>query len=99
MKTQIIISAIAASLFAASVGATDIYHGWGQGNSDLYSSSVTAGDRLASVQPGIGSNFDRYHGFADGNQDLFSGYSQGGVSNAGSADVYKGFSGNPDLNR
>ncbi len=95
MKTQVI-TTIAATLFAASVSAADIYSGWGQGNSDLYSSSASDSS-VTAVQPGIGSDFDRYHGFADGNPDLFGDKVESPASHSAPADVYKGFAGNPDL--
>jgi hypothetical protein len=94
MKT--IITAIAASLFAASVSAADVYHGLDAGNSDLSTPRVSAED-FAGVQPGIGDSVDRYHGWADGNSDLFKA-DRSGPSGAGSdPDIYASVSGNPDL--
>ena len=94
MKT--IITAIAASLFAASVSAADVYHGLDAGNSDLSTPRVSAED-FAGVQPSIGDSVDRYHGLADGNADLFKA-DRSGSSGAGSdPDIYASVSGNPDL--
>ncbi len=99
MKAKTLISAIAISLFSATAAAGDIYNGWSEGSSDLYSGGINSSDTVAASQPGIGSDFDRYHGFADGNSDLFSDHSVMSLSSSESADVYKGFSGNPDLFR
>ncbi len=97
MKT--IITTIAATLFAASVSAADIYHGFEQGNPDLQSGFASSNDDISAMQPGVGDGFDRYHGWADGNDDLFgdvSGSTQ--VSRSAPANVYHGYEiGNPDL--
>ena len=91
-----IITAIAASLFAASVSAVDVYHGLEAGNSDLSTYRVTAQD-FVGVQPSIGDSVERYHGWADGNSDLFKA-DRSGPSGAGSdPDIYMSLSGNPDL--
>jgi len=93
-----IIATAAATLFAASVSASDIYNGFEQGNSDLTGGYVSSGEMMTAAQPGIGSDFDRYHGWADGNQDLFGDTQVSTpVSRSGPADVYRNFSGNPDL--
>ncbi len=96
MKT--ISATVVATLFAASVSASDVYHGLEQGNSDLQGGASSSGAITAS-QPSIGSDFDHYQGWADGNHDLFGDVrysSLGGRS--GPANVYRGFAGgNPDL--
>ncbi len=100
MKAKTLISTIAISLFAAGASAGDIYNGWSEGNSDLYSGSIDTTESVVASQPGIGSDFDRYHGFADGNSDLFGDRevsSDSVVRNSEPADVYRGFAGNPDL--
>ena len=68
MKT--IVTAIAATFFAAGVSADSIYHGFAQGNPDL-SGERAKSAQVTAVQPGVGDSFDRYHGWADGNPDLF----------------------------
>jgi hypothetical protein len=94
MKT--IITAIAASLFAASVSAADVYHGLDAGNSDLSTQRGSAND-FVGVQPSIGDSVSRYHGWAEGNPDLFKA-DRSGPSGAGSdPDIYASVSGNPDL--
>ena len=94
MKT--IITAIAASLFAASVSAADVYHGLEAGNSDLSTQRASAQD-FVGAQPSIGDSVERYHGWADGNSDLFKA-DRSGPSGAGSdPDIYMSLSGNPDL--
>ena len=94
MKT--IITAAAATLFAASVSAADVYHGLEQGNSDLSTPGVSASD-FTGVQPSIGDNVDRYQGFADGNADLFKGDGSQERSSTGRPDIYLNVSKNPDL--
>ena len=59
MKT--IITA-AAALFAANVGAADVYHGLERGNTDLSGQRLSAED-FTGVQPSIGDSVDRYHGW------------------------------------
>ena len=94
MKT--IITAIAASLFAASVSAADVYQGLESGNSDLSTQRASAQD-FVGVQPSVGDSVERYHGWADGNSDLFKA-DRSGPSGAGSdPDIYASVSGNPDL--
>lgn len=96
MKT--IATAIAASLFAVSVSASDIYHGFA-GNPDLYDGYVSSMDDISATRPGIGDSFDRYHGLSDGNPDLFGDVNSGVLRrSSGPANVYHGFEiGNPDL--
>jgi len=67
MKT--IITAIAATLFTASVSATDIYSVLDKGNMDLMGKSF--GSDVTGVQPSVGDSFDRFPGFTDGNPDFF----------------------------
>ncbi len=96
MKT--IIATAAATLFAVSVSAGSIYNGFEQSNSDLQGGYSSGGEAVTAVQPGIGSDFDRYHGWADGNHDLFGDTPVSTpVSRSAPADVYRDFSGNPDL--
>ena len=56
MKTIIITAA--AALFAANIGAAEIYHGLAEGNSDLSTPRVSAED-FVGVQPSIGDSLDR----------------------------------------
>ena len=94
MKT--IITAIAASLFTVSVSAADVYQGLDQGNPDLSSQRVSAGD-FVGVQPGVGDSINRYHGLDDGNADLFKADNSGRTDAGDRPDIYMGVSGNPDL--
>ena len=91
MKTIIIAAAV---LFAANVSAADIYHGLGEGNSDLSTQRVSAED-FVGVQPSVGDSTDRYQGWADGNPDLFK--ATGSTQSSDDPDIYMGLSGNPDL--
>jgi hypothetical protein len=93
MKT--LIAAVATGLFAAQVGAYDVYHGLEQGNSDLSSQKVSAAD-LLGVQPSIGDSTDRYQGLADGNPDLFKTV-PGQSAQSEDPRIYQGFGGNSDL--
>ncbi len=97
MKT--IITTIAATLFATSLSADDIYHGFEVGNSDLYRGYTRTTSEITAVQPGVGDGFDRYHGWADGNHDLFKDVSVPAVSSRSApVNVYHGFEiGNTDL--
>lgn len=91
-----IITAIAATLFTATINAGDVYQGLEMGNSDLDAGS-TGTEVFAGVQPGVGDRIDIYNGLADGNADLFKAQS-GGPSDGGDApDIYMGLSANPDL--
>ena len=91
-----IITAAAATLFAANVSAVDIYHGVQEGNSDLSPQRLSAED-FAGVQPRIGDSVDRYHGWDEGNADLFKGDGTLSRESTGRPNIYSGFSGNPDL--
>ena len=64
MKT--IITTAAAALFAANVGAVEIYQGFADGNSDLTTQRVATSD-FAGAQPSIGDGVSRYQGWAEGN--------------------------------
>ena len=95
---KIIIATVAATVFAASASASDIYSGFERGNPDLSAGYASVSSGKTAVQPGVGSDFGRYHGWADGNADLFRDRrTSTPVSDSGSADVYHGFEGNPDL--
>ncbi len=94
MKTIIITAA--AALFAANIGAAEIYHGLAEGNSDLSTQRVSAED-FVGVQPSVGDSIDRYHGWADGNPDLFKSERSGPTDSGNSPDIYMGLGGNPDL--
>ena len=94
MKT--IVTAIAASLFAAGVSAADVYHGLDAGNSDLSTQRASAND-FVGVQPSIGDSVSRYHGWAEGNPDLFKADSSGPSGAGSDPDIYASLSGNPDL--
>jgi len=93
MKT--IITA-AAALFAANVSAADIYYGLGEGNTDLSTQRLSAED-FAGVRPSIGDSVSRYHGWAKGNPDLFKANRSAPNGATRDPDIYKGLSGNPDL--
>ena len=93
MKT--IITAIAATLFATSVSAADIYHGLDAGNADL-SSRLSATDYVG-VQPAAGDSVDRYHGLDEGNSDLFKGDGNQSRPSTGRPDIYMNVSGSSDL--
>ena len=95
MKT--IITAIAASLFAVSVNATDFYNGLDAGNPDLSTQRVSASD-FVGVQPGVGDSLNRYHGLDDGNADLFKADNSGRTDSGDAPDIYMGIAGNADLN-
>jgi len=87
--------AIGAALLATAAGADDFYQGFAQGNQDLrpvanpYTSSGV-------IQRGVGDSLDRYQGWADGNNDLFKRF-QAPVDGHERPDIYRGFSGDPDL--
>ena len=89
-------AAIATTFFATGISANDIYHGLGDGNSDISNQWISATD-FVGVQPGIGDSIDRYHGLADGNSDLFKVDHGGPVGSGDDPDVYQGLNGNPDL--
>jgi hypothetical protein len=94
MKT--IITAIAATLFAANVSAVDIYHGLQEGNSDLSMQRFSAED-FTGVQPSVGDSVDRYHGWDQGNPDLFKGDGSQSRTSTGLPDIYTGLNRNSDL--
>ena len=91
-----LITAIFATLFAAAVGAvddSDIYGGFADGNSDLFTGTGTAS--VSASRPGVG---DHYQGWSKGNGDLFSGTEGSTSSSSESLDIYHGFAdGNSDL--
>lgn len=91
-----LIAAVFATLFAAAVGAVDdfdIYHGFADGNSDLYSGDWAGS--VSAIRPAVG---DHYQGLGKGNPDLFSGTSDGNIRHSEFPDIYHGFAdGNPDL--
>jgi len=91
--------AIAASLFATSVIADDVYHGLADGNPDLYSGHPTREQRVQDrigTQPGVGDRFDRYQGLGRGNTDLYRSFRDGKV-NEPRPDIYQAFGGSSDL--
>ena len=94
MKT--IITAVAATLFTATLCAGDFYHGLEAGNSDLSAQRLSAGD-FAGVQPSIGDTVDRYQGWADGNPDLFNADGSVRSDSGDDPNIYRSLSGNPDL--
>ena len=94
MKT--IITTAAAALFAANVSAVEIYHGLDEGNSDLTTQQVATND-FAGVQPSVGDSVSRYHGLAQGNPDLFRAGRVARTDSVKDPDIYKGFSGDSDL--
>lgn len=94
MKT--IITAIAATLFAAGVSAVDVYHGIDEGNADLSTQRGSAED-FVGVQPSIGDSVSRYQGWDEGNPDLFKADRSGPNGAGNDPDIYHGVAGNPDL--
>lgn len=87
--------AIAATLFATTAIADDVYHGLARGNADLFDGH-RAGQSVVGVQPGVGDRHDIYAGLADGNSDLFSRIEA--TRDSGSRpDIYQGFEGSADL--
>ena len=92
-----LLAVIASSVFAAGVTAADFYHGFsGDGNSDLSTQRYSADD-FSGVQPSVGDSVDRYHGLADGNSDLFKSNLTARTDSGNDPDIYRGFSGNSDL--
>jgi hypothetical protein len=96
-----LIVALLSTLFVASAGATHLYKGLAEGDSDLYGYGV--GDQqVTGMQPGIGDrSVEIYGGFGTGNDDLFTPHQRGG-SRVDNPDrelprVYRGFAGDPDL--
>ena len=94
MKT--IITTAAAALFAANVGAVEIYDLLGEGNPDLSTQRLSAED-FAGVQPSIGDDVSVYHGLAQGNGDLFKGDGVQTRPSTGRPDIYTSVRANPDL--
>lgn len=94
MKT--IVTTAVAALFAANVGAVEIYHGLADGNSDLSVPRVTADD-FAAVQPSVGDTVSRYQGWDVGNPDLFKADRSGSSGATSDPDIYMILDGNPDL--
>jgi hypothetical protein len=94
MKT--IITTAAAALFAANVGAVEIYDFLGQGNPDLSPQRVGADD-FVGVQPSVGDSIDHYHGLADGNADLFKADRRPPTDSGERPDIHMSLGGNPDL--
>lgn len=92
-------TAIAATLFAAGVGASDnfdFHHGLASPDLSPPPAQRISGG-VTGVQPGVGDSFDFHHGLATGNSDL-SPPPASGVSDGGEApDIYNLFRGNPDL--
>ena len=91
-----LLAVIASSVFAVGVSAADFYHGFGTGNSDLPTQRLGAQD-FAGVQPSVGDSVNRYQGWADGNPDLFMADRSGPRDSGDDPNIYRGISGNPDL--
>ena len=91
-----LLAVIASSVFAAGVGAADIYHGFGTGNSDLATQRLNSED-FAGVQPSVGDSVTRYQGWAKNNPDLFLADRSGPSGSGDDPNIYKSISGNPDL--
>ena len=91
-------SLIALASFATAAGATDIYQQFSEGNSDL---RAQPNEYMGTTQRGVGASVDRYQGWADGNGDLFkrsdAGIADPHMSNHQLPNVYRGFSGDPNL--
>lgn len=86
----------AAALFAATVSASDIYRGLGDGNPDLSARDRSPGD-VAGMQPNVGDFVSRYHGWDEGSPDLFKGYGSQPRTRTFAPDIYKNLSSHPDL--
>lgn len=84
--------AIATTFLATGINAADIYHGLGDGNSDLSTQRFSAED-FVGVQPSVGDRVDRYQGWADGNPDLFKPDSTGPNGATRDPDIYQGLGG------
>ena len=91
-----LLAVIASSVFAAGVSAGDFYHDFSAGNSDLSTQHLSAED-FSAVQPSVGDSVDRYHGLADGNSDLFKSDRTARTESGKDPNIYRGFSGNSDL--
>ncbi len=91
-----LVAVIASSLFAGGVNAAGIYYGLGDGNSDLSTQRLSAQD-FAGVQPSVGDTVNRYQGWEDGNPDLFKTDRSGPAYSGDEPNIYRGISGNPDL--
>jgi hypothetical protein len=89
-------AAIFTTVFAASAGAADVYHGLDAGNSDLSAARLSAED-FVGVQPNVGDNVSRYQGWDEGNPDLFKAEGSQSRTSTGQPDIYMNVSGNPDL--
>ena len=94
MKT--ILTAIAATLFAGSVSAHDVYGEFGKANSDVFDEHQPK-DTMAAVQPSVGDQFDRYQGLADDNPDLFKSDLGSPTMRSDDPRIYGSFRGDPDL--
>ena len=91
-----LVAVVASSIFAAGVNAADFYSGLGDGNSDLSAQRLSAED-FSGVQPSVGDSVARYHGWASGNPDLFKARRSGQTDSGNDPNIYRGLSGNPDL--
>lgn len=91
-----LLAVLASSFFSLGVSAADIYHGLGDGNSDLSTQSANA-EEFVGMQPGVGDSIDIYSGLADGNDDLFKTDRSGPTDSGDAPDIYMDLSGNSDL--
>ncbi|MEA3277984.1 MAG: hypothetical protein U9Q81_22400 [Pseudomonadota bacterium] len=94
MKT--IVTAIAATFFAAGVNAHDVYHGLAKGDPDLVDQHPPA-RQVTGVQPSVGDNVDIYGDIATGNTDLFRSDRSGPRDSGTDPDIYHDLGSNPDL--
>lgn len=85
----------AASLFAITAVADDVYHGLAEGNADLFDEHRASISPLG-VQPGVGDRFDIYGGLGIGNQDLLNPV-EASTDSGPRPNIYQGFGANPDL--
>lgn len=65
-----LLATLAIVLFAAGVGADDVYRGLAKGSGELNDDHPPK-PQVAGVQPGRGDIIDIYHGFGNGSGDLF----------------------------
>lgn len=95
-----LIAAIATTTLMASVSVASIYHGFSDGNPELYSYG-SQDDRMTGVQPGVGDSAASYGGTGSESGGVFSANASrgGGMEsrNTGFPDVYQGFGGNADI--
>ncbi len=86
-----LITAVETTMLAASAGADVVYHGFAEGNPDLYGYGSRDGG-MTGVQPGVGDSVANYRGARAEGGGIFSAEAHGG-SNPDTAlpNIYGGF--------